>query len=348
MKTARSAEAPRSPCPNTTQRAPRWIAPRLPCITILAASALAACQYDVYDYTATTGTSDATMAAPGTSTTTGSTSTTSGDSDASTTGDASDATTATSTVSESTTTTGVPTTGCEFVCETDMPGGTIECDPWSQDCPEGQKCAAWVNDGGNYWNATKCVPVTGDGQHGDPCAAPNGGTSGEDNCAKGHMCFNVDGKTGEGTCFAQCTGSPRAPVCAPAWTLCKFAGDGVVILCLPGCNPLTQDCQANNEICIPDPQGYGFVCVLDASGDMHPAGTPCEIANQCNAGNVCLNVDDYPHPDCQGSLGCCGPLCDLNDSSCPDEPPGLSCEPWYEQGMAPVGYEHVGICIVPQ
>ena len=117
---------------------------------------------------------------------------------------------------------------------------------------------------------------------------------------------------------------------------------------IPGCNPLTQDCQANNEICIPDPQGYGFVCVLDASGDMHPAGTPCEIANQCNAGNVCLNVDDYPHPDCQGSLGCCGPLCEFPGGQCPGEPAGLTCESWYEEGMAPPGYEDVGICIVAQ
>ncbi|MCA9693137.1 MAG: ribulose phosphate epimerase [Nannocystaceae bacterium] len=307
---------------------------------------LAACQYDVYDYMTTAGTSDATSDVVGTPNATSATTTTTGDGSGATT----TASTDTTATNDTTTTQGDTrdVTGCEFVCETDMPGGTIECDPWSQDCPEGQKCAAWDQSGDGAWDSTKCVPVTGDGQHGDPCAAPNGGTSGEDTCAKGHMCFNVDGKTDEGTCFALCMGTLRAPVCAPEGTRCQVGRDGVLSLCISGCNPLIQDCQGNNELCIPDPQGDGFVCVLDASGDMHPAGTPCEFVNQCNAGNICLNLDFYPHPDCQGYLGCCGPLCDLSAPQCPAEPSGLSCEPWYQEGMAPSGYEDVGICIVPQ
>src|SRR5262245_29604034 len=42
-----------------------------------------------------------------------------------------------------------------------------ECDPWAQDCPEGEKCVAYGSTGGN-WDANKCVLVTGDGQQGDP------------------------------------------------------------------------------------------------------------------------------------------------------------------------------------
>ena len=239
-------------------------------------------------------------------------------------------------------------TGCEFVCETDMPSGTIECDVWTQDCDEGEKCIAWANDGGNSWNSTKCSMVMGAGLHGDSCTAPMGGVGGEDTCDVGHMCWNIDGETGEGTCIELCTGSPEAPNCAPPMTTCVIVNDGVLNLCLPGCDPLVQDCQGNNEICVPDPMGDGFVCVLDASGDMHPSGTPCEFANQCNGGNICLNLDFYPHPDCQGSLGCCGPLCEFPGGQCPGEPAGLSCESWYEEGMAPPGYEDVGICIVAQ
>ncbi len=30
---------------------------------------------------------------------------------------------------------------------------------WAQDCPEGEKCMPWANDGGGSWNATRCSPL---------------------------------------------------------------------------------------------------------------------------------------------------------------------------------------------
>src|SRR5690606_441875 len=40
-------------------------------------------------------------------------------------------------------------------------GSNSECDPFEQDCPEGEKCVAYASTGGN-WDANKCVPINGD------------------------------------------------------------------------------------------------------------------------------------------------------------------------------------------
>ncbi len=47
-------------------------------------------------------------------------------------------------------------------CLGDAPPGFIpthegwgECSPWAQNCPPGEKCTWWANDGGNAWNATR-------------------------------------------------------------------------------------------------------------------------------------------------------------------------------------------------
>ncbi|MCA9691746.1 MAG: ribulose phosphate epimerase [Myxococcales bacterium] len=315
-------------------------------VSVLGAALLLSCGDKDGDTAAdetATGTSDAsTDASEGSD---ASTSTTTTGTETDTTAGDTDTTTTTTTTSDSSDS---DATGCEFVCETDMPGGTIECDNWAQDCGDGEKCAAWANDGGNAWNSTKCVMIMGDGVHGDSCTAPMGGVGGEDTCAEGNMCWNIDSETGEGTCVELCTGSAESASCGPPDTLCFISNDGVLNLCLLECDPLVQNCQGNNEVCIPDPMGDTFVCVLDASGGDGVAGTPCEFINSCNPGNMCLNVDYYPAPDCQGSIGCCGPFCDLQNPLCPEDPPGLSCESFYEPGNEAPGFEDVGICIVPQ
>ena len=287
-----------------------------------------------------TGTSDTSAGTDGgTSTTSGASSsaasTSAGTSASAETTDATDDATSTSS-----TTAG--DTECEFVCATDMPPAVLECDEWTQDCPEGQKCAAF---GDGVWDSTHCVPVIGDGQPGDPCVAPKGPTAGEDTCAKGVMCWAVSEETNEGVCVALCAGNPRSPECALPNTHCYIWSNGVASLCLPYCDPVLQDCQEG--VCVPD-DGYGqFSCAADESGGVHPAGAPCEAHSECNAGNACSSVALYPHPDCEDALGCCAPYCDLNDPQCPSEPPGLACAPWYEEGQAPPGSEHVGVCSVP-
>ena len=157
------------------------------------------------------------------------------------------------------------------------------------------------------------------------------------------MCWNVSQDTGKGTCVAFCTGSQEAPNCGPG-TNCVIANDGVLILCLPGCDPLTQDCP-NNDLCIPQPMGDGFVCVLDASGDMGAQNDPCEYANACDPGLICANPALATECDPQAA-GCCLPFCDLSMPECTNM--GAMCLPWYEMGMEPPGLENVGVCGLPQ
>src|SRR5690606_4445407 len=83
-------------------------------------------------------------------------------------------------------TTGVTT---NFVPDDDFAGVTSECDPFMQDCPDGEKCVPYGSTGGN-WDANKCVAVTGSGAAGDPCTY--GGTSeATDDCDDNTHCWDV-------------------------------------------------------------------------------------------------------------------------------------------------------------
>ena len=84
-------------------------------------------------------------------------------------------------------------------------GGFNECDIEAQDCPEGEKCMPWANDGGDEWNGTRCSPIAKDpGPLGGPCLAEGSGTSGIDDCDLGLVCWQVDPKTNQGVCHAMC------------------------------------------------------------------------------------------------------------------------------------------------
>ena len=196
--------------------------------------------------------------------------------------------------------------------------------------------------GGGAWNATKCVKVTGTGIAGDKCTTEGGGVSGMDDCAKGHMCWNVNDKN-EGICVALCTGTPDAPKCEAGFS-CAIANDGVLNLCLPDCDPLLQDCDGT-DLCIPN--GDKFICVLDASGDMGKALDPCEFANSCDKGLVCLNTAAASKACMQGSMGCCSPYCDFSAmGACPE--PDQKCVQWFDPMMPiPPGLEDVGVCAIP-
>jgi len=230
-----------------------------------------------------------------------------------------------------------------FIIPSDLPGnGTIACDNWAQDCPPGQKCVPWSEGGGGAWNATKCVDITGDGAPGDPCTAPEGGAAGIDDCALGSICWNVDAKN-HGTCIAQCTGAPDAPICPPKST-CAEAAEAVLAICIPSCHPLLQDCPGT-DLCIPN--GDSFLCVLDASGDEGQTNDPCEFANNCDKGLVCLNTADASSACDPQSTGCCQPFCKFPDGPCPN--PDQQCVQWFDPMMPiPPGYEDLGICAISQ
>jgi hypothetical protein len=220
-----------------------------------------------------------------------------------------------------------------------------ECDNWAQDCPRGEKCSAFADNGGTAWNSAKCVMVQVDpGQPGDVCTVEGSAVSGVDSCDKGVMCWDVDPNTQMGVCVALCTGSVEAPMCDSEHT-CFVSNDGILNLCLLQCDPLAQDCPGD-DLCIPNPQGQGeFACVLDASGDAGKAFDPCEFINSCDKGLFCANPANAMMCDPQ-AIGCCLPFCDLEEMvMCP----GMeqTCLPWFEMGTAPPGLETVGYCGIP-
>jgi len=232
------------------------------------------------------------------------------------------------------------TTGCAFICD-DVGQPPVQCDIWEQDCPEGEKCNAFANDGGAVWNATTCVPVDPDPDAiGEPCTVEGNGVSGVDSCDLGAMCWGVGGGT-EGTCVELCTCSSANPICTTNNTTCTINNDGVLVLCLPVCDPLDIGACGEEEVCVSNLSGEHFVCVVDASGGDGAEGSPCEYVNACDPGLVC--ADGSLVPDCE-DIGCCTPYCDVNDPSCRG---GAECVPWYGDGEAPMCFEDLGACVLP-
>lgn len=235
--------------------------------------------------------------------------------------------------------------GSGFITDPDGGGLTIECSVWDQDCDAGEKCAAWASDGASSWNATRCVPLDADPVGvGEACTVEGSGVSGIDNCDGDSMCWDVDGETNEGTCVALCEGSENAPTCAPEGTACSISNEGVLIVCLPICNPLADEC-GNGQACYPS--GEFFQCAPDASGeDQGQPGDSCEFVNACDNGTGCVNSALVPTCPA-GSSGCCSSFCDLTAEE-PGCLEGQECLPWYEMGQEPDAcLEGVGICSGP-
>ena len=79
------------------------------------------------------------------------------------------------------------------------------CSTFAQDCPPGFKCMPWASDGGNSWNATRCVPIAPDpNAPGEPCTVEGSGVSGLDDCDGISMCWEVDPDAVEGHCVSIC------------------------------------------------------------------------------------------------------------------------------------------------
>jgi hypothetical protein len=205
-----------------------------------------------------------------------------------------------------------------------------DCDPWNPDCPDGEKCVPYTGEGG-AWEGNKCVPVLGDQATGEPCTFEQADST--DNCDATGFCW-------EQTCHAFCMGSPEMPEC-PEFQVCPISSEGTIALCFPLCDPVVQDCEQGMGCYF---NGTDFFCIPTAEPTI-PSGEPCEFVNSCEVGSVC--IDATLMPDCMGT-GCCGEFCDLElgDAQCAGVP-GTSCVPFWEQNMAPPGFEHVGVCILP-
>ncbi len=226
---------------------------------------------------------------------------------------------------------------CNSLCQ-DMPA---ECDVWEQDCPEGQKCAAYVASGSG-WNAARCVEVTGMDKPGDPCSS-EGAETGIDSCIKGAMCWRVS-QDGAGICVALCTGGIEAPVCEPSGD-CAIAADGYLILCITDCDPLLQDCPNPAEACYEI--DHSFNCLPNNSGADGQANDICEFSNTCDAGLMCDDSDLVGMGCTQGSTNCCTPFCKFPDGSCPN--PDQQCVQYFDPMQLPPNDPNldIGVCGVP-
>jgi hypothetical protein len=230
-----------------------------------------------------------------------------------------------------------------FIVMNDGAGPAVECDVWQEgDCPEGQKCMPYANDGGSSWNATKCVDVVDNpGQTGDVCTVEGSGVSGIDTCDNRNMCYYVDSETQEGICVSFCQGSQESPTCDPNF-ICTIVNEGVLTLCRPTCDPILQNCEGE-ALCLQATGSDGFTCIIDASGDVGAVGDNCAYINDCDMGHFC--ADATAVPGCTES--CCSAFCDLTA----EDPlagclPEQECQPWFETTVP--GLEHVGACAVPQ
>ena len=211
-------------------------------------------------------------------------------------------------------------------------GVEVECDPFAQDCAAGQKCTSYVaTTGQSTVDATRCVPADGDDGWDEPCER----TDDNDTCAPGLFCMTgVSGGTGPGICLEYC--SPD--------TACQFGGecfpfnDGVLPICQPTCDPLTQDC--------PDEQGCysafdGFLCATPGAADGEgDDGSPCATVQSCLPGLVC-------RPDtagCADAGACCTPWCALDGEGPPCSNPE-ECLPALDD--PPPDRINVGYCGLP-
>jgi len=102
-------------------------------------------------------------------------------------------------------------------------------------------------------------------------------------------------------------------------------------VCGVPCDPLLQDC-ADGDACYLIRSGS--ICVSAGAGTQ---GDECMSLDACAPGLVCLDAMNLP--GCTGA-DCCSPLCDLTDPG-----PVCECVAFYGVGMAPPGYEDVGVCV---
>ena len=243
--------------------------------------------------------------------------------------------------SASTSTSSDPTTG-GFVAGDVF--GEAMCDIWDpDDCGEGEKCMPYAMMG-ETWDALKCSPVAENPKVlGDECNAPEGPYGGEDDCGNGLYCYYIDEETNSGTCIEFCTGDPTNPMCGPE-AICTIVNDGVLVLCRPECDPTIQDCEPANSGCYQATGTGSFTCIIDKSGPTGAYGDACELISSCDPGFAC--VDAVNQPGCTSNR-CCTNFCDLNaGNTCPQADQGEQCEPYYD--IPDPGYEHVGICVLPQ
>ena len=220
------------------------------------------------------------------------------------------------------------------------PSAVETCDVYAQDCPAGQKCNPYADDGGSTWNSLGCFPLgPAPGKPGDACSSE--GTLGPDTCEAGAFC-RWDVQAGGSYCQPLCGCSQENPSCGEQ-EKCVQYNFGVLPLCKPMCDPLTTQPCPDGQVCVKG-QFADFFCSADASGDKGALRDPCQGQNDCDPGFSCEAGPYVPGGCLFDAQHCCTPLCDLDEPVCPE---GSHCLEYFGGfGLeAPVCLEDVGFCI---
>lgn len=218
-------------------------------------------------------------------------------------------------------------------------GGLSACDPWEQDCPDGEKCMTWDSDASGSGDANKCTPIAENPKSiGDECDGSQI-MLGVDDCEAGSYCSFLNDQD-VGICIPMCTGSPDSPQCPPDHT-CSIDNDGTLISCTPNCDPVLQDCAAEIAICMEASGQQGFVCASGWGEDGIAEGEECYYINSCREGLFCASAESVP--PCPGTA-CCTPYCSMTDPvACTGQ--DYECVAYFETPVP--GYEDTGVCVVP-
>lgn len=232
--------------------------------------------------------------------------------------------------------------GCAADCTSE---GESMCDPYTQDCPDGQKCTSSNAMAGDYWNINICIEVMGTQTEGSSCTVlgdePGGGI---DDCDVGLICLFADEEGMNGTCTAFCTGEPDNGMCEGAKAFCVPANDGFLPICLNSCDPLLQDCPFDHG-CYGDSEDGSFLCFKPDPKEGGMDNDNCAFDNACLPGFQCLPPEVVAECE-QGFDGCCNPFCALDgDSSECNLDAGEVCSAFYMEDNPP--WDNVGICTLP-
>jgi hypothetical protein len=219
------------------------------------------------------------------------------------------------------------------------------CDPTLQDCPnDDEKCTAYAQFPEGPWHSWVCRVMSPDPKDvGETCRVAGRPNAGCDDCVAGAICLFVYEEDGEGVCVPFCDPWGGDPGCAEN-QFCAIASDGVLLLCLDRCNPLSPTCP-HGPGCLYLDNNQDFACgPPGASGGYGDACT--NDLGSCAEGLACVDREAFPEGECPS--GCCTQACDLSaPNQCPHAQDGQVCTPLYEPGQAPPGNENVGLCRMP-
>jgi Mg-chelatase subunit ChlD len=131
----------------------------------------------------------------------------------------------------------------------DLSEGT-QCDPFVQDCPDGEKCVAY-SAYGREWDSNKCVPVLGSGMPGEACTY-GGIYEATDDCEGTSYCWDVVDVMGapQGVCTQFCTGTADSPVCPDGFD-CLIAYSGSINMCIDASGDTGTDTGTSTESGMP-------------------------------------------------------------------------------------------------